>query len=330
MPQYGMAQIADSSRPPLVICQSGLFSLRARTPPITVPFVPNLSLVPHANTSIRHYAHIWRTQLEQLGRPLSPSDWSFFQAIVLPQLTELSVGQLARGIVSIPDILFRIGRAHGTAKAERAARLLRCMGRSIASNRLAPLNPCSCAAPPSVHVGLGMHPLTPSQRHSIVRRSMGNQDLAPVGLLMETGIALQEACRLVHADLDLANALLHVRAAPEEARFSRTIPLSRNACLILAYAIQGAAHPNERLFLNRQHAPYSPATLRTRIAAMQKVIGAKRLTHSDLVNDFILCAVRCRIDPVQLKDYLGFKHPGRIMTYWQSIPRLPAVAAATD
>jgi integrase len=162
------------------------------------------------------------------------------------------------------------------------------------------------------------------------------------GLLAATGLRVSEARRLARADVDLEDAVLHVRAT--KFRKSRLVPLHPTATLALrSYALRrdriAQPSPTAAFFVGARGMPLPYGTIRAVFLSLRRALGWEQLDPLPRIHD-LRHAFACRrlrdwyaagvdVAPLvaSLATYLGHAHVTDTYWYLTGSPDLLAQAA---
>lgn len=162
------------------------------------------------------------------------------------------------------------------------------------------------------------------------------------GLLAATGLRVSEARRLTQADVDLDDAVLHIRAT--KFRKSRLVPLHPTATLALrSYALRRARvaqpSPTAAFFVGARGMPLLYTTIRAVFLSLRRALGWEQLDPRPRIHD-LRHTFACRrlrewyaagvdVAPLvaSLATYLGHAHVTDTYWYLTASPDLLAQAA---
>lgn len=148
--------------------------------------------------------------------------------------------------------------------------------------------------------------LTPEEYNRLLAASGSNpRDFCILTLFIQTGIRISELCELTLEDIDLSNALLHVRIGKGMA--ARTIELEKKGIRALkSWLAIRPETPYQSLFLNRDEEPLKEWGVRDVLDKYCVQAGiTKRITPHSLRHTFASFKAQSGVSPFQLKEWLG-------------------------
>lgn len=331
-PRHNGARFVSTARTDSITCMvrdplirevwatGGLFSVLAQTPtPFTHPETPQCQ-VPHADMTLRHYLTTFRLEQDTLNRSLPASDALFLQDQVFDLIPTLTIRELMKDRAAMAELFRQVRNEAGECVAQRAWTLLRRIERSLVSSSLLPTTVLEHAYKP-IHRGLAARAISHELRAQIIECAHDDTQFVPVALIMETGASCLEVCSLERRDIQRGGTWMRIRAPDDARRLAREIPLSKAAKELVAPLVAGDSPPDTPLFLTRRGTRLSVGALRRRTAVLRRHIGCTWLTERTLIRAFEVAAIRNNIDPVILKDYMGYRLPHTVNALWESIPR---------
>ena len=278
--------------------------------------------IPHCKMTFGYYFETRMKRNNTDDNRLSAGNILFLQNKIIPELGDLTMEELNCHKGQFARRFREIEQAAGPRTAAKAYYLTYKLMDWAVEDGLMPANMVKGTFRP-VEPAMNKTIFTAEELLAMTEACLNSPHLLPILLMYETCISKEEAAWLDIRDHEPGRLRIRLDSP---SRFPRELPLSERAEQAVSQALSRFEHtePNDPVFLNKRGSRCQPATIQQYMKDLREQTGIEKISYRNFQSDLLVRAFLSNLDPVIVKDYLGYKKPGVIVDYWRKIARAPS------